>query len=95
MIYDLIPCKLIPKIRRLGYRGIPTFYKVSKFFRKKWGYVSWVEQSKNKYIYKVYCRGVYHRPKEAVNYPHCKNYEEAEVRLINELIKIVNEKEKC
>lgn len=102
MLDDLIPIKFIPRVRRLGYKGIPTFYKVFRWFRKRWGYTSWVEQSKNKFIYKVYSRGVYHRPIKLLeeyfnnsepSYPHCKVYEDAEVKLLMELILIVEEKE--
>lgn len=102
MLEDLIPFKYITRIRRLGYSGIPTFYKVFKWFRKQWGYTSWVEQSENKFIYKIYSRGVFHRPIKILtenfinsvpSYPHCKNYEEAEVKLLIELILIIEEQE--
>ena len=92
MMKDLIPINLIPKVRGLGYRGCPTFYKVCQWFRKKRGYTSWVEQTQNDYIYKVYSNGCYRRPRGTeLNYPHCKTYEQAEIRLIYELIKIAEE----
>ena len=92
MIKDLVPVKFIPKIRRLGYIGCPTFYKVSKWFRKELRYTSWIEQSEDTYIYKIYSMGSFRRPKGYdLKYPHCKTYEQAEKELIRELIKIAEE----
>ena len=42
---------------------------------------------------KIYSNGVYHRPKGDNSYPHCKTFEEAQARLLNELIIVVDEKE--
>ncbi len=89
MIKDLVPVRLIGRLRRLGFKGCPTFYRVSKWFRKKLGYTSWIEESKNIYIYKIYSMGSYVRPKGLdLRYPHCESYEEAEINLIRELIEI-------
>lgn len=95
MLKDLIPIKFIPKIRRLGYRGIPTFYKVSKWFRQNWGYTSWIEQTGSSFVYKIYSRNVYYLPISFKYDSHyCKTYEEAETKLIDELISIVEKREK-
>ena len=90
---DLLSLEEIFHIRQLGYGDIPNYYKVFKWFREKWGYTSWIEQSEKKYIYKIYKTDVYYRPKDCNEYPHCKNYEEAESKLLKELITIVKEKE--
>ncbi len=74
----------------------PLYQEAFRWFRKKWGYTSWVEQTGNKgnyiYCYKIYGEGVYHRPIHTPsNYPYRKTYEEAELDLLKELIIIVNE----
>tara|TARA_Y100000589_G_C26918659_1_gene533432 strand:- start:237 stop:596 length:360 start_codon:yes stop_codon:yes gene_type:complete len=89
---DLIPVKEAYSVTELGYIGSPTYYRVFKWFRKKWGYVSWIEQSNDRFVYKIYARNVYHRPIHTpYKYPYCETYEEAELELLKELIIIVNE----
>lgn len=89
---DLISLEELSAVRQLGYNGDRTYYKVFKWFRKRWGYVSWIEQIENKFIYKIYARGAYHRPMHiTTKYPHCKNYEEAQIKLLKELVIIVKE----
>jgi hypothetical protein len=96
MIKDLIPIKYVLRVRTLGFKGCPTFYRVIKYFRKKWGYTSWIEESASgEFIYKIHGNKVYHRPINIPDkYPYCKTYQEAEVKLIKELILIVEEREK-
>lgn len=74
----------------------PLYQEAFEWFRLKWGYNSWVEQTGNinsyLYNYKIYGNGVYHRPIHTPsNYPYCKSYEEAELELLKELIIIVKE----
>jgi len=89
---DLIPFNLILRIIKLGYYNIPTPYKVFKWFREEKEYFSWIEKSNNKFIYKIYANGVYHRPKQPISYwPHCITYEEAQQSLLTELITIMEE----
>jgi len=95
MIPDLIPVKYISQVRRLGFKGCPTFYNVFKWFRRKWKYTSWIEQVNNQFIYKIYARGSFHRPIHTPTpSPYCSNYEKAQAQLLKELITIVKEIEK-
>ena len=91
MVSDLIPIRYIPRVRALGFKGCPTFYRVFKYFRKKWGYTCWVAQSEKAFIYNIYNRGVYCRPKGSTSFPHCKTYEEADSKLLEEYILIIKE----
>lgn len=90
-ISDTIPSDKLAEVRRLGYDKKPSYCKVFKWFRKRWGYISWIEEATNKYIYKIYSKGVFYRPKDSTDYPHCETYEEAEVKLLDELITIIKE----
>ena len=89
---DLISIENITKIQRLGYEGSPTYCKIFNWFREEWGYTSWIEKVNKEYNYKIYARGVYHR---SIHKPHessyCKTYQEAQVKLLEELITIVEE----
>ena len=92
---DVITPKELSLVRQLGYDDNITYCKVFDWFRRKWGYTSWIEKTGKEYNYKIYARGVFHRPiKHETNYPYCNNYEEAQVNLLNELILIVGEIEK-
>ena len=92
---DVITPKELSLVRQLGYDDNITYCKVFDWFRRKWGYTSWIEKTGKEYNNKIYARGVFHRPiKHETNYPYCNNYEEAQVNLLNELILIVGEIEK-
>jgi hypothetical protein len=89
---DLIPLEETHSVIELGYIGSPTYYRIFKWFRKKWGYVSWIEETGNRFVYKIQARNMYHRPIHTpYKYPYCDTYEEAELELLKELIIIVNE----
>tara|TARA_Y100000004_G_scaffold5937_1_gene6868 strand:+ start:999 stop:1286 length:288 start_codon:yes stop_codon:yes gene_type:complete len=92
MVDEIIPLEYIKNIRRLGYESSLTYCKVFNWFREKWGYTSWIEQTGKEYNYKVYAKGVYHKPiKSPSKSTYCKNYEEAQSNLLEELILIVEE----
>ncbi len=89
---DLIPSRYITKTKKLGYEGSPTYCKVFNWFREEWGYTSWIEKTDKDYNYKIYAKGVYHRPIHSPNKsPYCKDYLEAKIKLLDELILIVEE----
>lgn len=95
MSEDLIPIKHLSSIKKLGYENSLTFCKVFNWFREEWGYTSWIEKTGKEYNYKIYARGVYHRPIHSITrYPYYKTYDEAKNKLLNELIIIVQEIEK-
>ncbi len=92
---DVITPKELSLVRQLGYDDNITYCKVFDWFRRKWGYTSWIEKTGKEYNYKIYARGSYHRPiYTASESSYCNNYEEAQVNLLNELILIVGEIEK-
>tara|TARA_R100001463_G_scaffold56462_1_gene108519 strand:- start:1808 stop:2095 length:288 start_codon:yes stop_codon:yes gene_type:complete len=90
---DVITSEELSSVRRLGYDDNVTYCKVFDWFRRKWGYVSWIEKTGSEYCYKIYARGSYHRPKNTTDtkYPYCKGYEEAQKKLLKELILIIKE----
>ena len=95
MSRDAISAEELSSLRQLGYDGNASYCKIFNWFRERWGYVSWIEQTYDEYVYKIYARGVYHRPIHSQSkYPYCKNYEEAQIKLLNELIIIIEEIEK-
>jgi len=89
---DVITSEELSAVKELGYEDSVTYCKVFNWFRQRWGYTSWVEKVDGEYNYKIYARGVYHR---SIHKPHkssyCKTYEEAQSRLLEELITIVEE----
>ena len=89
---DVITSEELSAVRQLGYYDNVTYCEVFNWFREKWGYVAWIEKSGKEYGYKIYANGVYHRPKDATRYPYCKSHEEAQVRLLEELVAVVKEK---
>ena len=91
---DVITSKELSAVRQLGYRENVTYCKVFNWFRERWGYVAWIEKSGKEYGYKIYSNGVYHRPKNATKYPYCKSHEEAQTKLLEELVKVIEEQEK-
>jgi hypothetical protein len=91
MSSDVISSEELAAVRQLGYNENVTYCKVFNWFRLKWGYVAWIEKTSDKYSYKIYNRGVYHRPKNVTEYPYCKTYEEAQVKLLEELIAVTQE----
>jgi len=91
MSSDVISSEELAAVRQLGFGEEVTYCKVFDWFRLKWGYVAWIEKSGNEYSYKIYSRGVYHRPKNVTEYPYCKNHEEAQVKLLEELIAVAQE----
>tara|TARA_B100000902_G_C26646475_1_gene591682 strand:- start:86 stop:373 length:288 start_codon:yes stop_codon:yes gene_type:complete len=90
---EVITSEELSAVRQLGYRENITYCQVFNWFRERWGYVAWIEKSGNKYGYKIYTNGVFLRPKETTKWPYCKNHEEAQVKLLEELIKVVQERE--
>ncbi len=95
MSSDVITRDELSAVRRLGYDSNVTYCKVFDWFRRQWGYTSWIEKIGKEYNYKIYARGSYHKP---IHTPpqstYCKNYEEAQTKLLEELITIVDEIEK-
>ena len=95
MSNDVITAEELMSVRQLGYGDNITYCKVFDWFRRQWGYTSWVEKTGKEYNYKIYARGVYHTPMYSPSKSsYCKTYEEAQVKLLSELIKIVEEIEK-
>tara|TARA_R100001015_G_C4559329_1_gene119491 strand:+ start:566 stop:850 length:285 start_codon:yes stop_codon:yes gene_type:complete len=92
---DVITPEELSSVRQLGYDNNITYCKVFDWFRRRWGYTSWIEKTGKEYNYKIYARGVFHKPiYTAPESSYCKNYEEAQQKLLNELILIVQEIEK-
>tara|TARA_R100001440_G_scaffold23689_1_gene38609 strand:+ start:27301 stop:27582 length:282 start_codon:yes stop_codon:yes gene_type:complete len=92
---DVISPQELAQVRKLGYEDNITYCKVFNWFRIKWGYTSWIEKSGKEYNYKIYAKGTYHKPiYTECNSSYCKNYEDAQSKLLNELILIVDEIEK-
>ena len=92
---EVITPEELSSVRQLGYDDNITYCKVFNWFRIRWGYTSWIEQTGKQYNYKVYARGTFHKPiYTEVKSPYCKNYEEAQRKLLKELILIVEEIEK-
>ena len=92
---DVITSQELSLVRQLGYDDNITYCKVFNWFRVRWGYTSWIEKTGKEYNYKIYARGAFHRPiTHKTKYPYCKSYEEAQQKLLNELILIVQEIEK-
>ncbi len=92
---DVITPEELSSVRQLGYDDNITYCKVFNWFRIRWGYTAWIEQTGKQYNYKVYARGTFHKPiYTEVESPYCKNYEEAQRKLLKELILIVEEIEK-
>jgi hypothetical protein len=92
---DVITSQELSSVRQLGYDDNITYCKVFNWFRVRWGYTSWIEKTGKKYNYKVYARGAFHKPIYTQSESsYCKNYEEAQQKLLNELILIVQEIEK-
>ncbi len=95
MSSDVITSDELSAVRRLGYDSNVTYCKVFDWFRRQWGYTSWIEKIGKEYSYKIYARGSYHKPIHTPpQSPYCKNYEEAQAKLLEELITIVDEIEK-
>ncbi len=75
----------------------PTYYQAFKWFREKWGYASWIEQNGKSefdyiYSYKIYGRGVFHKPMNSSSISsYSRKYETTELNLLKELIEIVKE----
>ncbi len=89
---DVITYEELSSVRRLGYDGNVTYCKVFDWFRRRWGYVSWIEKTGKKYNYKVYARGTFHKPIYTQSESsYCKSYEEAQKKLLKELILIIEE----
>ena len=92
---DVITPEELSLVRQLGYDDNITYCKVFNWFRIRWGYTAWIEQTGKQYNYKVYARGTFHKPiYPQSESPYCKNYEEAQRKLLKELILIVEEIEK-
>ena len=93
VLYQLYP-NMHEDIPDNVYREVdaPLYQQAFRWFREKWGYTSWIEQVGNELNYKVYGNGVYHKPIYTSSYSsYCKSYEEAELKLLKELIIIVKE----
>ena len=90
---EVITSKELSAVRQLGYKENVTYCQVFNWFREKWGYVAWIEKSGNRYVYKIYANGVFIRPKETTKWPYCKTHEEAQTKLLEELVKIIEERE--
>ena len=92
---DVITSEELSSVRQLGYDDNVTYCRVFNWFRKRWGYTSWIEKTGKEYNYKIYARGVYHSPMHSPDEsPYCKSYEEAQTKLLNQLVTIVEEIEK-
>ena len=92
---DVITSQELSIVRQLGYDDNITYCKVFNWFRVRWGYTSWIEQTGKEYNYKVYARGTFHKPIHTKSESSfCKSYEDAQSKLLNELILIVDEIEK-
>jgi|GEM_PF-7081830 len=92
---DIVTPEELSIVRQLGYDDNVTYCKVFNWFRERWGYTSWIEKSGKEYNYKIYARGVYHKPIHSpTESPYCKNYEDAQVKLLKELVLIIKEIEK-
>tara|TARA_B100000475_G_scaffold164428_1_gene125454 strand:+ start:119 stop:403 length:285 start_codon:yes stop_codon:yes gene_type:complete len=92
---DVITSKELSLVRQLGYDDNITYCKVFDWFRVRWGYTSWIEKTGKEYSYKIYARGTFHKPIYTQSESsYCKSYEEAQIKLLNELVLIVKEIEK-
>jgi hypothetical protein len=92
---DVITPKELSLVRQLGYDDNITYCKVFNWFRIRWGYTSWIEKTGKEYNYKIYARGAFHKPIYTESESsYCNNYEEAQKKLLKELILIVDEIEK-
>ena len=95
MSSDVVTPEELSAVRKLGYDDNITYCKVFNWFRQRWGYTSWIEKTGQEYVYKIYARGVYHKPIYSnSSSSYCKSHEEAQIKLLNELIIIVDEIEK-
>jgi hypothetical protein len=92
---DVITPKELSLVRQLGYDDNITYCKVFNWFRIRWGYTSWIEKTGKEYNYKIYARGAFHKPIYTESESsYCNNYEEAQKKMLKELILIVDEIEK-
>lgn len=92
---DVITPEELSLVRQLGYDDNITYCKVFDWFRRRWGYTSWIEKTGKEYNYKIYARGAFHKPIYTESESsYCNNYEEAQKKLLKELILIVDEIEK-